>query len=68
LTLVPGVYCFASSAGLTGTLTLDALGNPNAVWVFQVVSTLITEAGSRVMIINGGQQCNVYWQVGSSAS
>lgn len=68
LTLVPGVYCFASSAGLTGTLTLDALGNPNAVWIFQVASTLITEVGSRVVIINGGQQCNVYWQVGSSAT
>jgi uncharacterized repeat protein (TIGR01451 family) len=68
LTLVPGVYCFASSAGLTGTLTLDALGNPNAVWVFQVASTLITEVGSRVVIINGGQQCNVFWQVGSSAT
>ena len=68
LTLVPGVYCFASSAGLTGTLTLDALGNANAVWVFQIASTLIAEVNSRVQIINGGQQCNVFWQVGSSAT
>lgn len=68
LTLVPGVYCFASSAGLTGTLTLDGLDNPNAAWVFQVASTLITEVNSRVAIINGGQECNVNWQVGSSAT
>ena len=68
MTLVPGVYCFASSAGLTGTLTLDALGNPNAVWVFQIASTLITEVNSTVAIINGGQPCNVFWQVGSSAT
>ena len=67
-TLVPGVYCFASSAGLTGTLTLDALGNPDAVWVFQIASTLITEVGSTVLIVNGAQQCNVFWQVGSSAT
>ena len=68
MTLVPGVYCFASSAGLTGTLTLDALGNPNAVWVFQIASTLITGVNSTVAIINGGQPCNVFWQVGSSAT
>ena len=68
MTLVPGVYCFASSAGLTGTLTLDALGNPNAVWVFQIASTLITGVNSTVAIINGGQSCNVFWQVGSSAT
>jgi len=68
MTLVPGVYCFASSAGLTGTLILDALGNPDAVWVFQIASTLITGVNSRVAIINGGQPCNVFWQVGSSAT
>ena len=68
MTLVPGVYCFASSAGLTGTLTLDALGNPNAVWVFQIPSTLITGSDSTVQIINAGNPCNVFWQVGSSAT
>ena len=71
MTLVPGVYCFASSAGLTGTLTLDALGDPNAVWIFQIASTLITAAStpvSRVLVTNGGQNCNVFWQVGSSAT
>jgi uncharacterized repeat protein (TIGR01451 family) len=68
LTLVPGVYCFPSSAGLTGTLTLDAQGNPNAVWVFKIASTLITASDSTVLLVNGAQQCNVFWQVGSSAT
>jgi Ice-binding-like len=68
LTLVPGVYCFASSAGLTGTLTLNAGGNANAVWVFKIASTLITASDASVALINGAQQCNVFWQVGSSAT
>jgi uncharacterized repeat protein (TIGR01451 family) len=68
LTLVPGVYCFSTSAQLTGVLTLDAGGDPNAVWVFQIGSTLTTASNSSVLVINGGQQCNVYWQVGSSAT
>jgi uncharacterized repeat protein (TIGR01451 family) len=67
-TLVPGVYCFASSAQLTGALTLDAEGDSNAVWVFKTVSTLTTASNSSVRLINGGQSCNVYWQVGSSAT
>ena len=68
LTLVPGVYCFSSSAGLTGTLTLNAEGSASSVWVFKIASTLITASDARVLIINGGQQCNVFWQVGSSAT
>lgn len=68
LTLTPGVYCFSSEAQLTGTLTLDALGDPNAVWVFQIVSKLTTAPGSSVVVTNGGQDCNVFWQVGSSAT
>jgi uncharacterized repeat protein (TIGR01451 family) len=68
LTLVAGVYCFASSAQLTGTLTLDAQGDPGAVWVFQVASTLITASSSNVLLVNGAQLCNVFWQVGSSAT
>jgi hypothetical protein len=68
MTLVPGVYCFASSAANTGLLQLDAMGNANAVWVFQIASTLITGSASTVAIINGGQACNVFWQVGSSAT
>ncbi|WP_227028096.1 DUF3494 domain-containing protein [Corallococcus soli] len=69
LTLAPGVYCFSSaSASLTGTLTLNAGGNPDAVWVFKTASTLITASSSSVLLINGGQPCNVFWQVGSSAT
>jgi Ice-binding-like len=67
-TLVPGVYTASSSIQLTGTLTLDAQGNPNAVFVFQVGSTLITASASNVLLINGAQPCNVFWQVGSSAT
>jgi hypothetical protein len=68
MTLAPGVYCFASSAANTGLLQLDAAGDPNAVWVFQIASTLITGSGATVSMINGGQDCNVFWQVGSSAT
>lgn len=69
LTLTPGVYCFSSSAQLTGALTLDALGNPNALFLFKIGSTLTTASGSSVTVINGGSSCNrVYWQVGSSAT
>ncbi|MDZ4813483.1 MAG: ice-binding family protein [Pseudomonadota bacterium] len=67
-TLVPGVYCSASSLGLTGTLTLDALGDPDAVFVFQAGSTLTTASSAAVVVINGGQSCNVFWQTGSSAT
>ncbi len=68
LTLTPGVFCFDSSAFLTGTLTLDAQGDPNAVFVFQIGSTLITASNSTVRVINGGTGCNVFFQVGSSAT
>ena len=68
MTLTPGVYCFDTSAQLTGDLVLDALGNPNAVWVFQTGSTLTTASGSSVTVINGGNALNVFWQVGSSAT
>jgi hypothetical protein len=68
MTLTPGVYCFGSSAGLTGILTLNAQGDPNAVWVFKIGSTLTTAAGASVLMINGGKSCNVFWQVGSSAT
>jgi uncharacterized repeat protein (TIGR01451 family) len=67
-TLTPGVYCSASSMGLTGALTLDAGGNPNAVWVFKAGSTLTTASNSSVVLTNGADACNVYWQVGSSAT
>ena len=65
--LVPGVYT-GGTLGLTGTLTLDAQGDPNAVFVFQSASTLITASSSRVLVINGGDSCHVFWQVTSSAT
>ncbi|MDQ6659639.1 MAG: ice-binding family protein [Chloroflexota bacterium] len=68
LTLTPGVYCFSSSAFLTGTLTLDGQGNPNSVFIFQIGSTLVTAVVSHVTLINGASACNVFWQVGSSAT
>jgi hypothetical protein len=68
LTLGPGVYGSASSLGLTGALTLDAQGDPNAVFVFQAGSTLTTASASRVNLVNGAQACNVFWQIGSSAT
>lgn len=69
LTLTQGVYCVgAAASNLTGTLTLDAQGNSNAVFVFQMSSTLITSPGSTVSVINGANACGVEWQVSSSAT
>jgi subtilisin family serine protease len=68
LTLTDGVYCFSSSAQLTGTLTLDAQGNADAVFIFEMGSTLTTATASSVVVINGGSAGNVFWQVGSSAT
>jgi hypothetical protein len=71
-TLPPGVYRTTSaqpSLGITGNLTLDGKGDPNAAWTFQVLSTLVTAAGnSQVILIGGAQAKNVLWQVGSSAT
>ncbi len=67
-TLTPGVYTSMSSIGLTGSLTLDGGGNQNAVFIFQAGSTLTTASNSSVNLINGAQACNVYWQIGSSAT
>lgn len=67
-TLTQGVYNSASSIGLTGTLTLDGENDPAAVWIFQAGSTLTTASASQVNLINGAQACNVFWQVGSSAT
>ncbi|MEX1092593.1 MAG: ice-binding family protein [Acidimicrobiia bacterium] len=70
LTLVGGVYAGPSKSplSLAGNLTLDGAGDPNSVFIFQTDSTLITGSGSTVTLINGAQQCNVFWQVGSSAT
>jgi type VI secretion system secreted protein VgrG len=67
MTLTPGVYCFSSSAQLTGPLTLDAQGSSDALFIFKIGSTLTTASGSSVAFINGGSDCGVFWQVGSSA-
>ncbi|KAL5425689.1 hypothetical protein PMIN06_012991, partial [Paraphaeosphaeria minitans] len=66
--LVAGVYTASSSVGLTGALILDGQNNPNALFVFQIGSTLTTATASSVLLINGAQACNVFWQVGSSAT
>ena len=67
-TLTAGVYKAATSMGLTGALTLDAAGNPDAVFVFQAGSTLTTASSSSVVLLHGAQACHVFWQVGSSAT
>lgn len=68
-TLPPGVYCFAvSAAQMVGDLALDGQGDPNAVWIFQIASTLTISSGLSTTMINGGNACNAYWQVGSSAT
>jgi Ice-binding-like/VPDSG-CTERM motif len=68
LTLPSGVYTDSSSLFLSGTLTLDAQGDPSAVWIFQTGSTLITASNSTVDLIGGAQACHVFWQVGTSAT
>jgi hypothetical protein len=68
LTLTPGVYTFASSAQLTGKLTLDGQGDPNAVFLFQIGSTLTAAGSSSVVSVNGGTGDSVFFQIGSSAT
>jgi len=67
-TLTTGVYTSTSSLADSGDLTLDAQGNPDAVFIFQIGSTLITGSGSHIVLANGAKACNVFWQVGSSAT
>jgi hypothetical protein len=66
--LTPGVYTASSSTQITGTLTLDAQGDPEAVFIFQVGSALTAASNSRVLLLNDAQSCHVFWQVGSSAT
>ncbi len=66
-TLFGGVY-HGVTLGLTGTVTLDGQGSASTVFVFQSDSTLITASASRVLLVNGASACNVFWQVGSSAT
>lgn len=68
-TLAPGLYKSATSLEISsGDLTLDAGGDPNGVWIFQMGSTLITTVGRQVILSGGAQAANVFWQVGSSAT
>lgn len=67
-TLKAGVYCFSSAAQLTGVLTLDAEGNPDATFVFKIGSMLTTASNSSVLMINNAQDCHLFWQIGSSAT
>jgi len=66
--LTPGAYRYTEAALLTGPLTLDAEGDPDAQFVFQIGSALTAESASSVNLINGASPCNVYWQVGTSAT
>lgn len=69
LTLVGGVYnAGGATLNLTGTLTLNGQNDPNSVWIFQATSDLVTASASSVILENGAQACNVFWQVTSSAS
>jgi len=67
--LTPGVYDSASGTfEITGPLTLNAQGDPNAVFIFKTSTTLVSASSSSVNLINGAQPCNIFWQVGSSAT
>jgi uncharacterized repeat protein (TIGR01451 family) len=66
--LLPGIYKSPSSMGVTGTLTLDGGGDPNAVFIFQAATTITTAGASTISLINGAQACNVFWEAGSSAA
>lgn len=68
LTLTPGLYTSTSSLAVTGAMTLNALGNSNAVFIIQMASTLTTGAGSEIILAGGAQASNIIWQVGSSAT
>lgn len=73
LTLAPGLYVNSTTSGISGTgpngiLTLDAGGNANAVWIFKVGSTFITDAGTSIVLAGGAQAKNIYWSVGTSAT
>ena len=68
LMLSPGVYTVASALAMTGTVTLDGGGDPDSVFIFQIPSTLVTATGATVALVNDATSCNVFWQVGDSAT
>jgi hypothetical protein len=67
-TITPGLYKQATSVGITGIVRLDGQGNTNSVFIFQIGSTLTTASSSQVILQNGAQAANIFWQVGSSAT
>jgi hypothetical protein len=67
-TLSPGVYANAAALGFTGELTLDALGNPDGVFIIRTPAALVTAASATVTLAGGAQACNVYWIVGAAAT
>lgn len=67
-TLATGVYHSAGSFSLNGPLTLDAMGDPNAVWIFQMASSFDVASAGQVILTNGAKASNIFWQVGSSAT
>lgn len=67
-TLLPGVYKSSGPLAVSGALTLDGQGNPNSVFIFQVASDLVTASASNIVLTNSAQACNIYWQVGRSAT
>ncbi|HEY7931972.1 MAG TPA: ice-binding family protein [Acidimicrobiales bacterium] len=68
LTLTSGIYTVASSASLTGTLTLNGANDASSTFIIQVPAALTTASASSVVLENGAQACNVFWQVTSSAT
>jgi hypothetical protein len=69
VTLPPGIYTFPTSGvTLSTTFTANGTANPHGQWIFQISTTFATSVGSKVVLINGAQACNIYFQVGSSAT
>jgi hypothetical protein len=68
MTIPPGLYNAPVSLGISGTVTLDGKNDKNSMFIFQIPSTLTTEVNSQVVLINKANACNVFWQVGSSAT
>jgi hypothetical protein len=68
LTLLPGTYTWGSAVTIPTDLTLDANGDPNAVWIMQIAGTLDMAAGKRVILIGGAQTKNIFWQVAGSVA
>lgn len=68
MTITPGLYAAPVTLGISGTVTLDGKNNPNSLFIFQIPSTLTTAVDSAVVLTNQANACNIFWQVGSSAT